>query len=52
MRKPEKKKEKKQNQSQKKKNKSKVGKVRFEPKTIGAEGIAHNHYTIRSTQFE
>jgi len=29
-----------------------VGKVRFQPKTIGVEGIAHNHYTIRSTQFE
>jgi len=33
-------------------NKSKVGKVRFEPKTIGVEGIAHNHYTTRPTQFE
>jgi len=26
--------------------------VRVGPKTIGVEGVAHNHYTIRSTQFE
>jgi len=28
--------------------------VIFVPKTIGVEieGVAHNHYTIRSTQFE
>ena len=30
----------------------KVGKVRVEPKTIGMECVAHNHYTIRSTEFE
>jgi len=36
----------------KKKNKTNVGKVRFEPKAIGREGVADNHYTIRSTQFE
>ena len=35
-----------------KKNKAKVGKVRFEPKALGIESVAHNHHTIRSTQLE
>ena len=33
---------------ERKKNKSKVGKVRFEPKTKGVEGIAHSHYDPHS----
>jgi len=32
-----------------KKNKIKVDKVRFEPKTIGGEDVAHNHYRLHYT---
>jgi len=26
--------------------------VRFKPNTLAVEGVAPNHYTIRSTQFD
>jgi len=36
----------------KEKNKTNVGKVRFELETYSVEGVAHKHYTIRSTWFQ